>query len=187
MEGEFVESDKLDPSSPYSASKASAELLMQSYIKTYSIQALGARCSNNYGYYQNAEKLIPAFISKIMHGEKVPVYGDGSNVREWIHVSDSVAGIIRVMESGNLGEFYNISSSDFRTNLEVTRAIIDFFGKDYDEIEFVVDRLGHDFRYAISSEKIRKELSWEPKVNFEDGLQKTIQWYLENPAYLSRK
>jgi dTDP-glucose 4,6-dehydratase len=186
-EGEFVESDKLDPSSPYSASKASAELLMQSYIKTYSIRALGARCSNNYGHYQNAEKLIPAFISKIVQGEKVPVYGDGSNVREWIHVSDSVAGIIRVMESGTQGEFYNISSSEFRTNLEVTRAIINYFGKGNDEIQYVADRLGHDFRYAINSEKIRTELGWKPEVNFEDGLKKTIQWYLENPAYLSRK
>lgn len=186
-EGEFVESDKLNPSSPYSASKASAELLMQSYIKTYSIQAIGARCSNNYGHYQNSEKLIPAFISKIVQGEKVPVYGDGSNVREWIHVSDSVAGIIRVMESGTLGEFYNISSSQFRTNMEVTREIINFFGKGNDQIQYVADRLGHDFRYAINSEKIRTELSWKPEVNFEDGLKKTIQWYLENPAYLSRK
>jgi dTDP-glucose 4,6-dehydratase len=187
MEGEFVESDNLDPSSPYSASKASAELLMQAYIKTYSIRALGVRCSNNYGHYQNAEKLIPSFISKIKHGEKVPVYGNGSNVREWIHVSDSVEGIIRVMQSGTLGEFYNISSSDFRTNLEVTRAIINFFGKNNDQIEYVADRLGHDFRYAINSEKIRKELNWKPRVDFEEGLQKTIQWYLENPAYLSRK
>lgn len=184
-EGEFVESDKLDPSSPYSASKASAELLMQSYIKTYSIHALGVRCSNNYGHYQHYEKLIPAFISRIINGGKVPVYGDGSNVREWIHVSDSVAGILKVLESGQVGEFYNISSGDFRSNLEVTRMIIEHFGYEDDAIEFVKDRPGHDFRYAISSSKIRKELGWEPKVDFINGLSHTIQWYVDNPNYLS--
>ena len=184
-EGEFVESDKLDPSSPYSASKASAELLMQAYIKTYSINALGVRCSNNYGHYQHYEKLIPAFISRIINGDKVPVYGDGSNVREWIHVSDSVSGILKVLESGQAGEVYNISSGDFRSNLEVTRMIIEHFGYGDGAIEFVKDRLGHDFRYAISSSKIRKELGWEPKVDFINGLSHTIQWYVDNPNYLS--
>ncbi|CAN2170012.1 RfbB dTDP-D-glucose 4,6-dehydratase [Candidatus Nanopelagicaceae bacterium] len=185
--GEFVESDKLDPSSPYSASKASAELLMQAYIKTYSINALGVRCSNNYGHYQHHEKLIPAFISRIMNGDKVPVYGDGSNVREWIHVTDSVSGIKKVLESGKQGEFYNISSGDFRSNLEVTRRILQYFDRGDDSIDFVEDRLGHDFRYAIDSSRIKDELGWEPKVDFIEGLGRTIKWYMDNPAYLSKR
>jgi dTDP-glucose 4,6-dehydratase len=184
--GQFIESDKLDPSSPYSASKASAELLMQAYIKTYSIQALGVRCSNNYGHFQHFEKLIPAFISKISKGEKVPVYGDGLNVREWIHVADSVSGIIKVLEYGTAGEFYNISSGDFRNNLYVAREILDYFGYSDEHIDFVEDRLGHDFRYAIDSSKIRDELGWKPLVAFEEGLKMTIKWYLQNPGYLQK-
>jgi dTDP-glucose 4,6-dehydratase len=183
-EGEFKESDKLDPSSPYSASKASAELLLQAYVTTYSVEALGVRCSNNYGYYQNREKLIPAFIERMIRGQKLPVYGTGKNVREWIHVSDSVSGIRKVLEKGSVGKFYNISSQDFRTNLEVTRKIIDFFECDESAIEYVEDRLGHDFRYAIDSSKIRTELGWEPLVDFELGLTQTIQWYLDNRDYL---
>ena len=187
FQGEFREDDKLDPSSPYSASKASAEMLMQAYVKTYSVEALGVRCSNNYGYYQNREKLIPAFIGKMMAGQKLPVYGTGENVREWIHVSDSVAGIIKVLNHGKVGEFYNISSHDFQTNLEVTRKIIEFFKRDESSIEYVKDRLGHDFRYAIDSSKIRNELDWIPLVDFETGLNQTIQWYLNNPKYLHEK
>ncbi len=186
-EGDFKESDKLDPSSPYSASKASAELLLQAYVKTYSVEALGVRCSNNYGYHQNREKLIPAFIERMIRGQKLPVYGTGKNVREWIHVSDSVSGIIKVLNSGKVGEFYNISSNDFQENIEVTRKIIEFFHGDQNCIEFVDDRLGHDFRYAIDSSKIRAELDWEPLVDFEVGLTETIQWYLDNPNYLHEK
>jgi dTDP-glucose 4,6-dehydratase len=179
--GEFKESDKLAPSSPYSASKASAEMLVQAYVTTYSVEALGVRCSNNYGYYQNREKLIPAFIQRMINGQKLPVYGTGKNVREWIHVSDSVAGIIRVLNGGKVGEFYNISSHDFRENIEVTRKIIEFFQGDESCIEYVEDRLGHDFRYSIDSSKIRSELGWAPLVEFETGLKETIQWYLDNP------
>lgn len=186
-QGEYREDDKLDPSSPYSASKASAEMLMQAYVKTYSVEALGVRCSNNYGYYQNREKLIPAFIEKLMTGKKVPVYGSGKNIREWIHVSDSVAGIKKVLDKGKVGEFYNISSQDFRTNLEVTRKIIDFFEGDESCIEYVEDRLGHDFRYAIDSSKIRNELGWQPLIDFESGLNQTIKWYLDNQEYLHEK
>jgi dTDP-glucose 4,6-dehydratase len=186
-EGEFKESDKLDPSSPYSASKASAELLLQSYVTTYSIEALGVRCSNNYGYYQNREKLIPAFIERITRGQKLPVYGTGRNVREWIHVSDSIAAIIKVLNAGKVGEFYNISSHDFQENIEVARKIIEFFHGDQSCIEYVKDRLGHDFRYAIDSSKIRAELDWAPLVDFEVGLTETIQWYIDNPNYLYEK
>ena len=147
---------------------------MQSYVKTYSVEALGVRCSNNYGFYQNREKLIPAFIERLFTGKKVPVYGTGNNVREWIHVSDSVAGITKVLDKGKVGEFYNISSQDFRTNLEVTRKIIDFLKKDESSIEYVEDRLGHDFRYAIDSSKIRDELGWFTLIDFESGLNQTI-------------
>lgn len=185
-DGFFTEVDKLDPSSPYSASKASAELFMQAYIKTYSIQALGVRCSNNYGHFQHYEKLIPAFISKISKGENVPVYGDGSNVREWIHVADSVAGIIKVLESGKVGEFYNISSGDFRENLYVTRKILNYFGFGDEKIDFVEDRLGHDYRYAIDSSKIKNEFGWNPQIKFDEGLESTIDWYLQNPSYLQK-
>ena len=187
LQGEYREDDKLDPSSPYSASKASAELLVQSYVKTYSVEALGVRCSNNYGFYQNREKLIPAFIEKLSTGKKVPVYGTGNNVREWIHVSDSVAGIKKVLDKGKVGEFYNISSQDFRTNLEVTRKIIHFLKKDESSIEYVEDRWGHDFRYAIDSSKIRDELGWHPLIDFESGLNQTIKWYLDNQEYLHEK
>lgn len=186
-EGKFKESDKLDPSSPYSASKASAELLLQAYVTTYSVEALGVRCSNNYGYYQNREKLIPAFIDRMIRGEKLPVYGTGKNVREWIHVSDSVAGIIKVLNAGKVGEFYNISSHDFQENIEVTRKIIEFFNGNESCIEYVEDRLGHDFRYAIDSSKIRAELDWVPLIGFEEGLAETIQWYLDNPDFLHEK
>lgn len=185
--GEFSEEDKLDPSSPYSASKAAAELLLQSYIKTYSVNALGVRCSNNYGHFQNSEKLIPTLIRKMKKGEKLPIYGSGKNVREWIHVSDSVQGIINVLEHGKKGEFYNISSSEFLENLDVARKIIQYFGGNDDCIEYVQDRLGHDFRYAIDSTKIRKELGWKPRVPFEQGLRETIKWYIENPEYLEEK
>ena len=185
-EGRFQELDKLDPSSPYSASKASAELLMQSYIKTYSIEALGVRCSNNYGQFQHHEKLIPAFISRIKRGNKVPVYGDGSNVREWIHVSDSVAGITKVLENGKVGEYYNISSGHFHNNLEVTRRILSYFGYGDQLIDFVEDRLGHDFRYALDSSKIQKELGWQSQISLDDGLKRTIDWYMNNPDFLSQ-
>lgn len=185
-EGFFTEYDKLDPSSPYSASKASAELLMMAYIKTYSIQALGVRCSNNYGHFQHNEKLIPAFISQISKGQKVPVYGDGTNVREWINVVDSVAGIIKVLESGKIGEFYNISSGEFHENLYVARKILEYFGYGDEKIDFVEDRLGHDFRYAIDSSKIKNELGWKPRIAFEEGLKSTIDWYSQNPSYLEK-
>ena len=183
LEGTFKEDDRMNPSSPYSASKAGAELLMEAYIKTYSIEALGVRCSNNYGPYQNREKLIPAFIMRMIEGKKLPVYGTGKNIREWIHVSDSVAGVIKVLYGGKIGEFYNISSSEFISNLEVTKMILESFGKDYSSVEFVEDRLGHDFRYAIDSSKIQQELGWAPKVRFEEGLKSTIEWYLSHSDY----
>ena len=185
--GAFYENSNLNPSSPYSATKASAELLMNAYVSTYNVRALGVRCSNNYGPFQNSEKLIPRFISLATSGHKLPLYGTGTNVREWIHVSDSVEGIITVLKHGRIGEYYNISSGIFKENLEVTMSILEYFGFDESQVEFVEDRLGHDFRYAINSDKIRKELGWTPKIDFEDGLKSTIEWYISNPTYLDRK
>jgi dTDP-glucose 4,6-dehydratase len=185
--GSFSENDKLDPSSPYSASKASAEFLLQSYVKTYKIEGLIVRCSNNYGPFQHPEKLIPHFISRLSTGSKIPVYGDGKNIREWIHVSDSVRGIITVLNNGKPGEIYNISSGEFRTNTQVAHLILKSMGYDESMIEYVTDRPGHDFRYAVDNAKIFSELGWKSRINFESGLASTIKWYQENPNFLRGK
>ena len=182
--GEFSENSILNPSSPYSASKASAELLMTSYVKTYNVDALGVRCSNNYGPYQHAEKLIPTLIRNASEGKNLPLYGSGKNVREWIHVADNVAAIIKVIDRGNRGNFYNISSGEFYSNLQVAEIVLDCFEKDGSSIEYVSDRPGHDFRYAIDSSKARQELQWEPLITFAKGLRETIAWYVQNPEYL---
>lgn len=182
--GKFLETDNFNPSSPYSASKASAEMLVQSYIRTFSIEALIVRCSNNYGHFQHREKLIPAFIYRAMNRKRLPIYGDGLNVREWIHVSDCVAAIIKVVIKGRAGEFYNISSGIFKNNLEVAKVILDYFQADMGHIDYVKDRPGHDFRYAIDSSKIRSELGWEPEISFEQGMEATIKWYTEHPSFL---
>jgi dTDP-glucose 4,6-dehydratase len=184
LEGKFREQDSLNPSSPYSSSKASAELILNSYIKTFRVEALGVRCSNNYGERQHPEKIIPSFISRLNSGNKVPVYGGGNNVREWINVKDSASGILRVLELGRIGEYYNISTGYFLSNIELTRKLLALFNMDESMIEFVVDRPGHDFRYAIDSEKIRRELGWNPEIEFESGLKSTVEWYLSNPSYL---
>jgi dTDP-glucose 4,6-dehydratase len=183
-EGEFIETSILNPSSPYSASKAAAEMIINSYITTYRINALIVRCSNNYGPFQFPEKLIPYFISLLVTGKKVPVYGRGENIREWIHVSDSANGIIQAAILGKAGAIYNISSSDFHSNIQVTEMLVSELGRNKSYIEFVSDRAGHDFRYAIDSSKIRNELQWVPKVNFAEGLKNTVQWYRNNPQYL---
>lgn len=186
-QGSFSENDKLDPSSPYSASKASAEFLLQSYVKTYNTEGLIVRCSNNYGPFQHPEKLIPHFISRLSVGSKVPVYGDGKNIREWIHVSDSVRGIITVMNNGKSEEIYNISSGEFYSNIQVAHLILRSMGYDESMIEYVADRPGHDFRYAVNSAKMLAELGWKSSIDFESGLASTINWYQENPSFLNRK
>lgn len=184
MSGSFSEEDKLDPSSPYSASKSAAELMINAYVRTYGIEAVVVRCSNNYGYFQNTEKLIPHLIFKAKNGERLPLYGTGLNVREWIHVKDSVAGIIKVLQFGRPSEYYNIASGQFRTNLEVAQSILKHFGLDESYIFFVKDRPGHDFRYSIDSNKIKNEIGWEPFIDFEFGIKDTINWYLSNPAFM---
>ena len=183
-EGFSTENSPLNPSSPYSASKAAAEHFVFSYLHTFDLPVLMVRCSNNYGPRQFPEKLIPHFISRLLKNESVPVYGNGKNVREWMHVSDCARGIALVLGKGKIGDIYNISSGIFRENLEVTRMLVNMMGKGPELISFVADRKGHDFRYAIDSSKIRKELGWEPKVQLEEGLKETVRWFTENAERL---
>ena len=182
--GYFYETTPLQPNSPYSASKASADLLVRAYFKTYGLPVLNTRCSNNYGPYQYPEKLIPFFISRLLKGEKVPVYGDGLNVRDWLYVYDHCEAIDVVLHKGKIGEIYNIGGHNEKTNLEITHLILDEMNKDKNSIEYVQDRLGHDRRYAIANDKITSELGWKPSVTFEQGIKLTIAWYLENQNWI---
>ena len=182
--GYFYETTPLAPNSPYSASKASADMLVRAYFETYKMPNLITRCSNNYGPYQYPEKLIPFFISKLLKGEKVPVYGDGLNVRDWLYVYDHCEAIDTVLNKGKEGEVYNIGGHNEKTNMEITRLILDAMGKDESSIEYVQDRLGHDRRYAIANDKIQSELGWEPSIKFEDGIKLTIEWYLNNQEWI---
>lgn len=179
-EGYFYETTPLAPNSPYSASKAGADMLVRAYKETFGLPVLNTRCSNNYGPYQYPEKLIPFFISKLLKGEKVPVYGDGLNVRDWLYVYDHCEAIDIVLHNGKIGEVYNIGGHNEKTNLEITRLILEAMGKDENYIEYVKDRPGHDRRYAISNDKITKELGWTPSITFETGIKLTIDWYLNN-------
>ena len=183
-DGYFYEMTPLAPNSPYSASKASADLLVRAYFETYKLPVLNTRCSNNYGPYQYPEKLIPFFISKLLRGEKVPVYGDGLNVRDWLYVYDHCEAIDEVLHKGRIGQVYNIGGHNEKTNLEITHLILDAMGKDESSIEYVEDRLGHDRRYAISNDKITSELGWKPSVTFEQGIKMTIDWYLKNQDWI---
>ncbi len=182
--GYFYETTPLAPNSPYSASKAGADMLVRAYHETYGMFTLNTRCSNNYGPYQYPEKLIPFFISKLLRGEKVPVYGDGLNVRDWLYVYDHCEAIDVVLHKGKSGEVYNIGGHNEKTNMEITKLILNSMGKDENSIEFVKDRLGHDRRYAISNDKITSELGWAPSITFEEGIKLTIDWYLNNQEWM---
>ena len=182
--GYFYETTPLAPNSPYSASKASADLLVRAYYETYKMPVLNTRCSNNYGPYQYPEKLIPFFISRLLKGEKVPVYGDGLNVRDWLYVYDHCSAIDTVLHNGKIGEIYNIGGHNEKTNIEITKLILNAMGKDESSIEYVQDRLGHDRRYAISNDKIQSQLGWEPSLTFEEGIKITIDWYLNNQNWI---
>lgn len=184
-EGYFYETTPLAPNSPYSASKAGADLLVHAFYKTYELPVLNTRCSNNYGPYQYPEKLIPFFISKLLRNEKVPVYGDGLNVRDWLYVYDHCAAIDLVLHKGKTGEVYNIGGHNEKSNLEITRIILEAMGKDESMIEFVQDRKGHDRRYAIDNDKITSELGWTPSVTFEQGIRLTIDWYLNHQEWMN--
>ena len=184
--GYFTETTPLAPNSPYSASKASADMLVRAYYETYKMPVLTTRCSNNYGPYQFPEKLIPLFISNLLKGEKVPVYGDGMNIRDWLYVYDHCSAIDTVLHKGRLGEVYNIGGNNEKANIEITKLLIKELGKDESSIKYVEDRLGHDRRYAIDSSKIQKELGWHPSVTFEEGIKITIDWYLNNQDWIKR-
>ena len=181
--GSWTEDWPLQPNSPYSASKASGELLARSYNKTHGMDVVITRCSNNYRTHHFPEKLIPLFITNLLEGKKVPVYGTGKNVRDWLHVDDHCRGVYQVLINGQSGGVYNIGGGRELTNNEITRLILDAMGADESSIEYVEDRKGHDLRYSVDWTKINQEIGYEPQVKFEDGLRETIQWYRDNEAW----
>ena len=182
-EGSWTEDWPLLPNSPYSASKASGELLARAYNRTHGMDVVITRCSNNYGTHHFPEKLIPLFITNLIEGKKVPLYGTGKNIRDWLHVDDHCRGIYSVLMNGRSGEVYNIGGGRELTNNEITSLILEAMGADESSIEYVEDRKGHDLRYSVDWTKINTELGYEPQVKFEDGLRETIQWYRDNEAW----
>jgi dTDP-glucose 4,6-dehydratase len=185
--GQFYETTSLNPSSPYSASKASADLFIKAYIRTFGLPAIIVRPSNNYGPWQYPEKFIPVAIYKAMHNEKIPIYGKGVNVREWLYVSDCAEAIWHILEKGQVGQIYNVGSGSERKNIEVAQAILAILEKPSRLIEFVADRRGHDLRYSLDFGKIKDEIGWRPSINFETGLAKTVAWYRDNSKWLEKK
>ncbi|EJR56505.1 dTDP-glucose 4,6-dehydratase [Bacillus cereus VD107] len=181
--GKFTEETPLAPNSPYSSSKASADMIALSYYKTYQLPVIVTRCSNNYGPYQYPEKLIPLMVTNALEGKKLPLYGDGLNVRDWLHVMDHCSAIDTVLHKGRVGEVYNIGGNNEKTNVDVVEQIIELLGKTKKDIEFVTDRLGHDRRYAIEAQKMKNEFDWEPKYTFEQGLKETVEWYENNTEW----
>lgn len=184
--GYFKETTPLQPNSPYSASKASGDLITRSYGETFGLPINITRCSNNYGPFQFPEKLIPLMISNALEDKKLPVYGDGKNVRDWLHVYDHCQAIDLVLHDGKLGEVYNIGGNNEKQNIEIVKLILSQLDKDESLIEFVTDRLGHDRRYAIDSNKIQNDLGWSPKYSFDVGIEQTIQWYLDNQNWTNQ-
>ena len=182
-EGSWSEEYPLLPNSPYSASKASADLICRSYNRTFGMDIRVTRCSNNYGPHQFPEKVIPLFVTNLIDNEKVPLYGNGLNVRDWLHVDDHCDGIYSVLSEGKSGNIYNIGGGRELTNRELTEIILRKFDRDESSIEYVTDRLGHDLRYSVSHEKITRELGYMPKINFEDGIEETIEWYKRNESW----
>ena len=178
--GLFTEETPLAPNSPYSASKAGADLLVRAYYETFNLPINITRCSNNYGPYQFPEKLIPLMVTNALEGEVLPIYGDGKNIRDWLHVADHCSAIDLVIHQGKVGEVYNIGGNNEKTNNEIVQLIVEKLGVSTDLITYVPDRLGHDRRYAIDSGKISKQLGWKPKYNFDSGILETIEWYISN-------
>jgi len=181
--GKFTEDSPLRPNSPYAASKTGADLLARAYFKTFGTPVIVTRCSNNYGPFQFPEKLIPFFVTLLAAGKPVPVYGDGGNVRDWIHVDDHSRAVEAVLLRGKPGEVYNIGGGNERTNIEITKLLLDSMGKPESMMKFVPDRPGHDRRYAIDDTRIRTELGTAPQVPFEEGIRETVRWYLENEIW----
>jgi len=185
LQGSFTENDPPKPSNPYSASKASADMFVLSYCKTYGLNASITRCTNNFGPYQLPEKLIPKTIIRALRGLPVPIYGSGQNIRDWIYVRDHCEAIADVLEKGKSGEIYNISAGNEVPNIEIVKKIMAMLQKPESQITFVEDRPGHDTRYSLDSSKIRSSLCWQPKCKFEESLKSTVQWYLENERWWS--
>lgn len=183
-EGYFTEKSPIKPNSPYSASKASSDLIALAYHETFKMNVSVTNCSNNYGPYQHNEKLIPHMIKLALNDEKLPVYGKGLNIRDWLFVEDHCQAIDLVLHNGKAGERYNIGGHNEKRNIEIVKLILKHLGKSEELISFVEDRKGHDYRYAIDPTKIKNELGWEPKTKFEDGIVKTIDWYLEHKEWL---
>ena len=185
-EGYFTEKSPIQPNSPYSASKAGSDLIALAYAETFKMNVSVTNCSNNYGPYQHHEKLIPHMISAALKDEKLPVYGEGLNIRDWLFVEDHCEAIDLVLHEGKKGERYNIGGHNEKRNIEIVKLILKRLDKPESLISFVTDRKGHDYRYAIDPSKIHSELGWLPKTKFEDGIVKTIDWYLEHPEYLDK-
>ncbi len=186
-EGSFTEESPLRPNSPYSASKASQDMLGRAYWRTYGLPVITVRPSNNYGPWQYPEKLLPVIILRAITDRRVPVYGDGRNVREWLYVEDCAEAILMVLEKGSPGEIYNIGSGEERRNIDVVKEVLRLLKKPEELIEFIKDRPGHDFRYSMKTDKIRNEIGWRPKTGFNEGLHKTVRWYLEHRRWLEDK
>jgi dTDP-glucose 4,6-dehydratase len=184
--GSFTEQTPLAPSSPYAASKAAADLLVRSYVHTFGLPGVITRCSNNYGPYQFPEKVIPLFITNLLRNQPVPVYGDGLNVRDWIHVRDHCAAIYQVLHKGRIGEIYNVGGRCEKTNLELTHTLLRIMDKPPSLLNYVTDRLGHDRRYAIDCTKVEKELGWLPATPFDEGLRQTVEWYKANSSWVAK-
>ncbi len=185
--GQFTEASPLRPNSPYSVSKAAADMLGRAYYRSYALPVVTVRPSNNYGPWQYPEKLIPVVILKALHQEPIPVYGKGENIREWLYVGDCAQAVLEILEKGKPGEIYNVGSGEERRNLDVVKKILDVLGKPHTLIEFVKDRPGHDFRYALNFEKVQKEIGWSPKTPFEEGIERTVRWYLEHKDWIEAK
>ncbi len=183
-EGYFTEESKISPNSPYSSSKASSDLIARAYYETYKMNVTITNCSNNYGPYQHNEKLIPHMIKLALNNRKLPVYGNGKNIRDWLYVEDHCEAIDLAYHKGRIGERYNIGGHNEKRNIEIVKLILKYLNKPEELIEFVEDRKGHDYRYAIDPSKIKQELGWEPKTKFEDGIIKTIDWYMANKDWL---
>ena len=181
--GLFSETTPLAPNSPYSASKAGSDMLVNAYYHTFGMDAIITRCSNNYGPYQFPEKLIPLLVTNLMDGKQIPIYGDGMNVRDWLHVDDHCSGILLALEKGKAGEAYNIGGNNERPNIEIAKKLLSLLGKDESSINYVEDRLGHDRRYAIDASKIRENLGWKPKHDFASGIASTVEWYKVNEKW----
>jgi dTDP-glucose 4,6-dehydratase len=182
-EGSWTEHWPLSPNSPYSASKASADLLVISYYKTFGLDTRITRCSNNYGPYQFPEKVIPLFVTNLLRNKDLPMYGNGKNIRDWIHVDDHCAGIEKTIELGKPGEVYNFGGGNEITNIDLANKILTYFNLSSDKIKFIEDRKGHDFRYSVSFDKSINDLGWKPYKNFMDGLLETIEWYKNNTGW----